>query len=254
MKKIGFTLIELLVVIAIIAILAAILFPVFARARESAKGTACLSNLRQIGVAITIYVDDNSDHYPKAGEGWRTAGRPYTANWVTAGDGPRCPSNLKKNGYCLDVADPKTGSIYRYCKDARIFICPSNAKNQPNCGFNNCPGWPNTSGSTIDWAGGNALCTYSMNAYFDNPGTNTPGIRRSAVHFPATTYLIYDEWGMTLNDAYFVPTTFDSFGEQHSEGSNMLHADGHTKRYSRAVLSSNGGALYYRYDPYRKDE
>lgn len=59
----GFTLIELLVVIAILAILAAILFPVFARAREAARKTSCVSNLRQLGLAITMYVQDN-EGYP----------------------------------------------------------------------------------------------------------------------------------------------------------------------------------------------
>ena len=60
----GFTLIELLVVIAIIAILAAILFPVFAQAREKARQTSCLSNLKQIGTAMMLYTDDNHETYP----------------------------------------------------------------------------------------------------------------------------------------------------------------------------------------------
>lgn len=60
----GFTLIELLVVIAIIAILASILFPVFARAREAARRTTCLSNLRQIGVACSMYAQDYDGSYP----------------------------------------------------------------------------------------------------------------------------------------------------------------------------------------------
>jgi prepilin-type N-terminal cleavage/methylation domain-containing protein len=60
----GFTLIELLVVIAIIAILAAVLFPVFAQARERAKSAACLSNLKQLGVAFRMYADDNRDLAP----------------------------------------------------------------------------------------------------------------------------------------------------------------------------------------------
>lgn len=63
-KSSGFTLIELLVVIAIIAILAAILFPVFAQAREQARKTACLNNTKQIGTAVMMYVQDYDEMYP----------------------------------------------------------------------------------------------------------------------------------------------------------------------------------------------
>src|SRR5918997_5563760 len=62
-RRPAFTLIELLVVIAIIAILAAILFPVFAQARDKARGSTCLSNLKQMGLAITMYIQDN-EGYP----------------------------------------------------------------------------------------------------------------------------------------------------------------------------------------------
>src|SRR5579872_770958 len=71
--KRGFTLIELLVVIAIIAILAAILFPVFAQARESARMATCLSNLKQIGLGTMMYVQDYDEHYPNTiawGRAW----------------------------------------------------------------------------------------------------------------------------------------------------------------------------------------
>src|SRR5215216_4432933 len=65
-KRRGFTLIELLVVIAIIAILAAILFPVFARARENARRTSCLSNLKQLSLGIMQYTQDYDERLPQA--------------------------------------------------------------------------------------------------------------------------------------------------------------------------------------------
>src|SRR5213592_3764953 len=69
LKKQGFTLIELLVVIAIIAILAAILFPVFAQAREKARQASCQSNLKQIGLACMMYVQDYDEKFPMLEDG-----------------------------------------------------------------------------------------------------------------------------------------------------------------------------------------
>ena len=66
MKSRAFTLIELLVVIAIIAILAAILFPVFAQAKAAAKRTACMSNMKQVGIGLYLYVQDADDALPMA--------------------------------------------------------------------------------------------------------------------------------------------------------------------------------------------
>jgi prepilin-type N-terminal cleavage/methylation domain-containing protein/prepilin-type processing-associated H-X9-DG protein len=104
MKRYGFTLIELLVVIAIIAILAAILFPVFAQAREKARQTSCASNLRQLGLATQMYLQDNDGQYfqhwfmsPTFWFGSVSGGRvdrtrgllyPYTRNF----DIQKCPS------------------------------------------------------------------------------------------------------------------------------------------------------------------
>jgi prepilin-type N-terminal cleavage/methylation domain-containing protein/prepilin-type processing-associated H-X9-DG protein len=99
-KKVGFTLIELLVVIAIIAILAAILFPVFARAREKARTAACQSNIKQILLGIKMYVEDYDGRFP--GARYRPPGEPHYT-WRKA--------------------------IFPYVKNEQIFTCPSNPNN-----------------------------------------------------------------------------------------------------------------------------
>src|SRR5262249_46325707 len=83
-RKSGFTLIELLVVIAIIAILAAILFPVFAQARDAARKAACQSNLKQFGVAFAMYATDYDGYFPNPG-GRNVSGAPTNGNaWYSA--------------------------------------------------------------------------------------------------------------------------------------------------------------------------
>ncbi|MCS7273497.1 MAG: DUF1559 domain-containing protein [Fimbriimonadales bacterium] len=95
MRRTGFTLIELLVVIAIIAILAAILFPVFAQAREKARQTMCLSNCRQMGLAIQMYAQDYDEVLPTVrmmgtpGESWIVLVQPYVKATILH----RCPSD-----------------------------------------------------------------------------------------------------------------------------------------------------------------
>jgi prepilin-type N-terminal cleavage/methylation domain-containing protein/prepilin-type processing-associated H-X9-DG protein len=92
-RKIGFTLIELLVVIAIIAILAAILFPVFARARENARRASCMSNEKQIGIAVMQYLQDYDERYMHQDEGasyyWFDPLQPYIRSEQVF----RCPSD-----------------------------------------------------------------------------------------------------------------------------------------------------------------
>jgi prepilin-type N-terminal cleavage/methylation domain-containing protein/prepilin-type processing-associated H-X9-DG protein len=108
MKNRAFTLIELLVVIAIIAILAAMLFPVFARARESARRTTCSSNLRQIGQGIMMYAQDYDETFPVANFNDMVYGYPPQ----THRDGSGRPVAL------ADLLQP-------YTKNRGIFFCPT---------------------------------------------------------------------------------------------------------------------------------
>jgi len=101
-RKGGFTLIELLVVIAIIAILASILFPVFGRARENARKTSCLSNLKQLGLGVQQYTQDYDEKFPNAG-----------ANWAAETDRAyyKTPKNV----------------LMPYIKSSQIWKCPSDS-------------------------------------------------------------------------------------------------------------------------------
>ncbi len=108
----GFTLIELLTVIAIIAVLAAILFPVFARAREKGRQAACLSNLRQIGLAVIEYEQDYDDLLPGCPYLKQTLGY---RNWLPATAWP--PSD-PRTGWAAIVLNP-------YIKSGGIWTCPS---------------------------------------------------------------------------------------------------------------------------------
>lgn len=113
MKQRGFTLIELLVVIAVIAILATILFPVFAQAREKARQAGCLSNLKQIGAAIMMYVQDYDETYPGPG---------YLAFWVPGPEGRWDGLPTRPNGAPLSLAL----LLQPYVKSTSVFLCPSN--------------------------------------------------------------------------------------------------------------------------------
>src|SRR5690349_15983360 len=109
----GFTLIELLVVIAIIAILAAILFPVFARARENARRTSCQSNLKQIALGIFQYTQDYDERYPSRfygngvnyGGAWAAVVQPYVKSEQLF----QCPSEPTAPG--VPFADHDTAAI-----------------------------------------------------------------------------------------------------------------------------------------------
>ena len=119
-KTVGFTLIELLVVIAIISILAAILFPVFAQAREKARQASCLSNQRQLGVAARMYLDDNDGELFHHHEGWvlddgtQVNDLPATADGCVGGGGGN--SQAEK---------PWVIFFQPYLKSRQVAFCPS---------------------------------------------------------------------------------------------------------------------------------
>ncbi|GIV14931.1 MAG: hypothetical protein KatS3mg022_0366 [Armatimonadota bacterium] len=134
MQRRAFTLIELLVVIAIIAILAAILFPVFARAREKARQTSCLSNMRQLGLAMLQYATDYD------GIMYHLNGRGFNFPNCTICNNTGCCTDNR--GWCDPeiVADPDLGprkyiaALVPYIKNTDIFYCPSDAyKKQHIC-------------------------------------------------------------------------------------------------------------------------
>ena len=104
----GFTLIELLVVIAIIAMLAAILFPVFSRAREKARQVMCMSNLRQLGMAWEMYAQDHDDTYPLYAHNTR-----FCDGWCAV-----CPP-FANHPNAWPVA------MWAYFRNAGVLVCPT---------------------------------------------------------------------------------------------------------------------------------
>lgn len=143
----GFTLIELLVVIAIIAILASILFPVFARAREKARQSSCLSNLKQIDMAFQSYAQDYDEQLPYASAGAASAAPlPISPAWIYAS--------------VANVWDVSAGSIYPYIKNSQIYICPSRKSYTPSgCTYSMNSQCSGTSLGSIDDVSGTALLT-----------------------------------------------------------------------------------------------
>jgi prepilin-type N-terminal cleavage/methylation domain-containing protein len=122
MRRQGFTLIELLVVIAIIAILAAILFPVFAQAREKARQTQCVSNCRQIGMGIQMYLNDWDETFPRMDDCIAPNRIPYQPN-ATGCSGPY---GQRVNHYKWQYW------IWPYVKNIQIFFAPAVSMIEPH--------------------------------------------------------------------------------------------------------------------------
>jgi prepilin-type N-terminal cleavage/methylation domain-containing protein len=195
----GFTLIELLVVIAIISILAAILFPVFAQAREKARQTSCLSNLRQIGMAALTYVQDYDDHLPTSGssggQGDLTGNlQPYTKQLYGQGIW-RCPSH-----------EPFTSGNWTSSYGYNIAYLLEAGPDYPHSGYN---GFSN-SGVSL--------------AFLNRPAETICFIEDNP---PAGNKFLWSYAARPGDD-----TNIDGFGRpqfRHQQQANVLYCEGHVK-------------------------
>jgi prepilin-type N-terminal cleavage/methylation domain-containing protein/prepilin-type processing-associated H-X9-DG protein len=272
MKKRGFTLIELLVVIAIIAILAAILFPVFAGAREKARQSACQSNLHQIGTAWLQYCQDYDEVTPNA-----CYGAPCNT-WgamVEAGLAPNGGTVL--DGYTDGHGTTPGMLLDPYIKSYAVWRCPSDAVN------NNATGdaiWAPAAGTcfkgTTDQCYGGGFENVSYQYNFDQfimtanngkvgvalPGATT-GLALSKLATPTLDAVFFGAWGntggfgwATQNTAnacaieganngiyctgqYAYPSNYGPLaGNGHSGGGNALFADGHVKWFNQGWINT----------------
>jgi prepilin-type N-terminal cleavage/methylation domain-containing protein/prepilin-type processing-associated H-X9-DG protein len=180
----AFTLIELLVVIAIIAILAAILFPVFAQAREKARSAACMSNLKQIGLGVMMYVQDYDETYPI--RSWN-GGQGICFNPYVLG----APAGTA-NPYCTTYSWQY--QIYTYIKNNGVFACAGGLFTNGisrNSGTYNLP---------IDMSYGINTDIYDY-LPTDAPNSGTQGaIAMATLTAPANTYFIADSKNPGFSD------------------------------------------------------
>ena len=204
----GFTLIELLVVIAIIAILAAILFPVFARARENARKSTCQSNLKQIGVGFAMYTQDYDGRY---------------LNYYTDGD-------LWVN------------KLQPYVKNSKVFVCPSTSGGWAAVNTTACASTSHPPESGFRNAGG--VVSYGMvtgqtnyGAFPGGPAAGNVGVgcnyAEAQVAFPSDTLMACDApcprfRGMDHANA-FNNKTGGVVYYPHMDGADFLFVDGHVK-------------------------
>jgi prepilin-type N-terminal cleavage/methylation domain-containing protein/prepilin-type processing-associated H-X9-DG protein len=189
MRRRAFTLIELLVVIAIIAILAAILFPVFAQAREAARKTSCLSNTKQFGTAVMMYVQDYDET--------------YSPNLYLLG-------NVAVTFYEMHAP---------YIKNTQILQCPSNPRaiDWPDFLATQCGGFIKPTGQF-------RYASYNGNYCLFNDGSNSrPVWNMATLQRPVETPVFYDGYLFDCGSFY------SPIDPRHSKGLNSAYADGHAK-------------------------
>ncbi len=212
-KQKGFTLIELLVVIAIIAILAAILFPVFGRARENARRTSCLNNMKQLGLAFLQYAQDYDELIPSATDGGPGANR---VGWIFY-------TNFPATAGSYEVA---RGNIYPYTKSTQIYLCPSDSDGQStrnSYAINSCT----VSSSQVDGVrAGKSLAAFEETSRFMLLcEETTPG---------------QDGGNGSTDDGYFQLEGTNALSARHLESSNLLFVDGHVKSYRPDKVRADG--------------
>jgi prepilin-type N-terminal cleavage/methylation domain-containing protein len=198
-RRRGFTLIELLVVIALIALIAGILFPAFAQSREKARRAACISNLKQLGEAVMLYVGDYDDTYMCRG---------YAA---------------VIGGQRKAVGPPEM--LFRYVKNAAVYTCPSEPQAQDVRRFVEEP--PERGGCL-----GGRLGAWAGNVPFASFSTNQSVLARkmSEIPNPVETSLFYDGYSHCAGNAPGpVPSIMSRSrrAPRHQEGLNVLYAEGH---------------------------
>jgi prepilin-type N-terminal cleavage/methylation domain-containing protein len=165
-KTRGFTLIELLVVIAIIAILAAMLLPVLASAKERAKRISCVNNLRQVALGLNLYATDNTDFLPPLK--WRNSGNlqyPYEMFRYSPVDVPIPTSTYDSDGGPYNLGCIWSGQLV---KDGKIYYCPSNLKGDS---------------TTYDYYAVNGPWPFGGDPTVSNPGY----VRSGYQYFPQST-------------------------------------------------------------------
>ena len=200
---VGFTLIELLVVIAIIGVLAAILFPVFSRARENGRRASCLSNMKQIGLAITQYTQDYDER--------------MVSVYMYYGPGN---TNL---AWWQDMTQP-------YMKSYQLVICPSH--HPPTAYAVNRPvGYPNP--LLTSYVGNNIFNDWSNAAIFP-PMRAGANVGRSLAEFeePSTTIVVTEVRSDIMELFDWSHTDWGNasrIDKRHFDGCSFLYADGHAK-------------------------
>lgn len=186
----GFTLIELLVVIAIIAILAAILFPVFARAREKARQASCSSNLKQLALAMTMYTSDYDSRFPFGG--WQPpCGCPESSGQCAVANGclDTCDSGWQQN--TVGSMDWQN-TVASYVRNRGLYRCPSSADDDEVPGNPNCWAWNR---NPVSYLYNNMIGRDRRSCA--NPGGGNP-IGEASIQRPADIFMLADghqDWG-----------------------------------------------------------